>query len=879
MNGLKCNKCDLCTVASSVCIEPKMPVTDGDRLMVIVDYPSVTDDNKGTIAASAKDELFWHIANNVCGIPNEDMYVTYAVKCGTGTAGVRPELESIEACHEYLVNEIQTIRPKAILLMGTIPAESFGFIGDIDKLAASAKDVTVGKGKTAFTTKAYITYSPSVVKSNAKLLHPFAKSIVRAYNAAMDDTQGADMTKIVMADTMDKVNKVIEYVHTTGECCFDYESPELTGLKTYEPGFRPTVLSISFQHGSAHIIPLWHYESPFSDKECMQIMEKVSTDIFANPAIRKIAQNINFDMSVSRAVGFPLFRGRLDDTMLMHHLLWDYKRHGLKDFAPDYYPEAGGYEDEVKKYGYAKAPLSVLAPYAGMDTDLTFRMCSIFEYELLQDMQQYRVYRNQVMFMLKPMWHAEHNGMLVDRKLLEQYIARAEQLLQEREDKLMSYPQVKAFTLYKQRMVDGAKIGDLQTRARTAVGKNLEKLEKRISDIKLGLVTAYEGFNMASPKQLGELLYSKEGFGFKMPYDRRKRKEHPNTDNKFLKQLGDTTGFITDLMVHRTIAKNLSTYLRAFLELLDDNDRIHTGFLLHGTRTGRASSVAPNLQNVPKHVKIDDPAVEEVVRMIMAVFKVPDGYTLLSMDLSQAELRIIAELAGDDAMIEAYNNGQDLHAVTAARLSGYSLDDFYKLPTDKQKQLRSKAKAANFGLIYGQEAKGFMEYARNNYGVDMTIEEATELRDAFFAAYPKLRDYHAEYIAKARMYGHVRTLLGRTRELVDINSDDEFLRGEAERAAINSPVQGTCGELTLLAAALIHYRVPASSMFVNTIHDNVMVLVRNEHVNYAAKLMKHTAENLPTEQYFNAKLTKLQLAADMEYSTTNWLSLKPYEAA
>lgn len=893
MRNPNCDKCPLHECASTICITPDIEPQPG-MLMVVGDYPSPDDDKNESVFGSGKWEMFWDTAINICGCDKENIYPTYAVKCTTGDAKVRPTAEHITECFSYLQAEILRVKPQAILLMGQTAIDAFGLTGEIAKLSATGHDYKVGRGKTSFTTKLYVTYSPPYVKHVGSALRPFAQSIVRAYNYAIGVTGAKELTKTKIITTVEEIKQVVQYIKQTGECCFDFETTELTDMGTFDPDFRATVLSLSFQHGSAYVIPLFHDESPFTEKQVHKILEYISREVFQNPDIRKIAQNIKFDMGVAARYGFGTFHGRLDDTMLQHHLLWEYKRHGLKDFITDFYPDAGGYEEAVKAYGYSKAPLKILAPYAGADTDLTFRACTIFEGKLLQDERLYRIYRNQVMFVLRPIFEMEQAGMYVDRVKLHQFIDRARFLLNEQETKLMSYPEVERYIEYAAGQAVKAEITKLQISRKAAVqerqqaeddedGKSVKRIDRKIAnvdakirDLKTGLTNPYNGFNLSSPKQIGELLYSKEGFGFEMPYVRAKGMKWPSTDNKFIKMLPDTTGFIHDLLVYRTIEKNLSTYLEGFVKLLDHNDRIHTSYAQHVTVSGRLASMKPNLQNITTHVKVKHPAVEEVVSMIKQAFCVPAGYDLLSMDYSQAELRIIADLANEQEMIAAYNNGWDLHQLTAAKLTNRTLEEFLQLPEKEQKQLRSKSKAANFGIIYGQAPKGFMEYARNNYGVELSLDEATQIHTGFFNTYPGILQYHALYAAKARKFGYVRTIFGRKRHALNINSPDEYIAAQDEREIINSPVQGSCGEHTIFAIGILRERLPKSCVLVNSVHDNIMAYVPKRHLRYVAKLMKETCENLPTQLYFKAGLKHLKLVADVEVSGENWRSLKPY---
>jgi DNA polymerase-1 len=333
-----------------------------------------------------------------------------------------------------------------------------------------------------------------------------------------------------------------------------------------------------------------------------------------------------------------------------------------------------------------------------------------------------------------------------------------------------------------------------------------------------------------------------------------------------LELLTDKTGFVDNLLALRQLKKILSTYLEAILARMDRHHRIHGTFNQHGTKTGRLSSSDPNLQNIIKRTKYKK--VEEAVAMVMRCFVPPARDKVVQADYSQAELRMIAHYAGEDNMLNAYNNGEDLHALTAATTLGISLDAFKKLPDDKRKRSRYEAKSTNFGFIYGMSPEGFKEYARTSYGIDVTLKQAQDRRKAFFSKYSKLPEYHKTYIAKAKKFGYVRTLFGRKVRLPEIYSNEQFKQGHAERNAINSPIQGTAGEMMIFAIALLYRRAPGLQT-VNTIHDSL--------VYYGGQyndLVKETMENLPMLEYFGRDVNTVSMAVDFEESESSWGELK-----
>lgn len=305
----------------------------------------------------------------------------------------------------------------------------------------------------------------------------------------------------------------------------------------------------------------------------------------------------------------------------------------------------------------------------------------------------------------------------------------------------------------------------------------------------------------------------------------------------------------------------------------DDESYIGNGIVNHN------SSANPNLQNLPNSGKLKDDLSKTVVGKVKRMFSVPDGYTIIAVDFSQAELRLVAEYADEKNMLEAYAQDIDLHKKTGCKVAGITLQQFDELPKDASKKIRNDAKPVNFGYVYGQGPSGFVDFAKGSYGTTFTLEEATHMRNAYFEEYPNLLVYHETYKAKGRKFGNVRTFFGRKIYLDDINHPDQKLKGDAERQAVNSPIQGTAGEWTLFCIALLQYRLDKSVYFVNTVHDSIIFYCPNELVDKSVRMIKDTCENPPTELYFGKKLEKVKMKLDCEIGKSNWKELEPYNFA
>lgn len=784
------------------------------------------------------------------------------------------------------------------------------------------------RGKLAEEPVIFPTFSSGYIFRVPTKLDDFANDIYKAYQYSQGIEPNSAMTPYKTVLNFEDLKTVVEYIKQTKLCGFDFETKTLKeGLGTHEKGFYATLLSLSFQSGSSYIIPLEHYESPFSKKEVEAIMKYLGHHIFSNNQIRKVAHNLNFDAHVLANYGVYL-KGRIDDTMLMTHLVDETESKGLKETTSRYYPAYSGYDDEVKalvkKYGgWEKVPLKQLSDYAATDSDVALKLLTTLETELQKDERSYVIYRNLTMYAFRALFDAEDRGMLIDYDTLSEGIKYTDTLIQKKELELRDHRIVKRYELKKsdvmlQEEIDliQAKIDVLKEKRseptqvekerkhrvdvleeqynRDKDIKTLSKLEKakesynkavnsrntptateqkyldRLSQLKTGSVAVYDGISFSSPKQLEHLLYLSD-YGFQFTGVN-------GTGKDILESLNDKSGFVENLLIYRSLAKTQSTYLKGIRDRLDDKNRIHTSFLLSGTKSGRLSSQNPNLQNLPRGAKLSDEGLVSVVNYVKKVFKAPEGYHIVQVDYSQAELRIIAAFAGERNMIDVYKVDGDLHSKTAASLIGVSDEDFDK-HNPKHKEARSDAKAVNFGFIYGMGAEGFVDYAWSTYRRRYTLPEAEMYRGNFFKSYPKLLDYHETYIQKGEKFGWVRTLFGRRRRLPDINSYDNFRKGNDERVAINSPIQGTAGEFTVFAIGLLRDRLDPRVLLGNTVHDSIIFYVPDEILHESISSIVYTCENLPMLQYFGKELPYgMKMKVDVELSNENWKSISEYTA-
>jgi DNA polymerase-1 len=367
--------------------------------------------------------------------------------------------------------------------------------------------------------------------------------------------------------------------------------------------------------------------------------------------------------------------------------------------------------------------------------------------------------------------------------------------------------------------------------------KDIDKLEKSISEL------AGEEFNIDSPKQLGPILYEKLEITKK---PKKTKSGQYSTSEDVLSKLTDSHEIVREILNYRQLKKLKSTYVDPLPLLIDKNTgRLHTNYMQTVAATGRLSSNNPNLQNIPIRT--------ERGRSIRKSFVARDkDYLLLAADYSQVELRIIAALSGDENMQQAFLDGEDIHSATASKVFGVS-------PEDVDREMRSKAKAVNFGIIYGQGAFGLAQNLNIKRG------EAKEIIDAYFEKYSKIKSYMNDNIEFARKHGYVETIKGRRRYLPDINSKNAVVRGFAERNAINAPIQGSAADIIKIAMIDIHKEMSKSdykSKMIMQVHDE---LVFDAHKDEIDEL-----ESMISDKMQNAVKIAVPLKVDIDKGK-NWL--------
>mgnify|MGYP003541895822 CR=1 FL=1 len=549
--------------------------------------------------------------------------------------------------------------------------------------------------------------------------------------------------------------------------CFDTETTGIDALNAELVG-----MSFSWSKGEAYYVP-------FSENrdEAQALVEKFKP-FFESETIEKIGQNIKYDLKILSNYGVSI-KGKLFDTMIAHYLINPDMRHNMDVLSETYLKYTPkSIEELIGKKGKNQKSMRDVA---------------------LEDIKEYAAEDADVTYQLK-----QHFGPILDK-------AETKKLFDEIEIPLV--PVLAAMEL------EGINLDvPFLKEMSVEMAKESAALEQKIYE------TAGEKFNLASPKQLGDILFDKLKIGGTK--QKKTKTGQYATGEEILSYLANDHPIVKDILDWRQMVKLQSTYIDALPNQVDKKTgRVHTDYMQTVAATGRLSSNNPNLQNIPIRT--------ERGRLIRKAFIARDeNYTLVSADYSQIELRIIAALSGEENMIKAFQNNEDIHKSTAAKVFNVPLEEVTK-------EQRSHAKTVNFGIIYGVSAFGLSNQT------SLSRKESAELIDAYYQTYPKLKSYMSAQVDFARENGYVQTVLGRRRYLKDINSANMMVKSGAERNAVNAPIQGSAADIIKIAMINIHKKLTSEnwkSKMLLQVHDELVFDVHHSELESIKPMIKHEME-------------------------------------
>ena len=588
-----------------------------------------------------------------------------------------------------------------------------------------------------------------------------------------------------LVDNEEEMKKLTDFFLTKDFLTLDTETTSTNAIDAELVG-----LSFSVEEHKAFYVPV-----PVDREEALKVVE-IFRPVYENEKILKVGQNLKYDLEVLRNYGIEL-KGKMWDTMIAHYLIQPELHHNMDYMAEIYLHYQTIHIDElIGPKGKNQRSMRDLSPidiyeYACEDADITLQLKNKLEPELKKHGAEKLFYEIE-MPLMPVLADMEMNGVCLDTASLAETN--------------------KQFT---QRMLE---------------------IEQRIYEL------AGQQFNIASPKQVGEILFDK----LKIVEKAKKTKTGQYvTSEEVLQQLKNKHEIVADILEHRGLKKLIGTYVDALPKLINPRTgHIHTSFNQTITATGRLSSSDPNLQNIP--IRGEDG------KEIRKAFIPEPGCLFFSADYSQIELRVMAHLSGDENMINVFREGKDLHAATAANI-------YKKDISEVTRDERTKSKRANFGIIYGITVFGLAER------LDIPRDEAKMLIDGYFNTFPQVHDYMEKSKEIARQQGYVTTLFGRRRYLPDINSANSVVRGFAERNAINAPIQGTAADIIKVAMIHIYQRFKEENI------RSKMILQVHDELNFSVYPdEKEKVERIVLEEMQNAFEMKVPLVADSGFGT-NWL--------
>lgn len=743
---------------------------------------------------------------------------THAVSCHV--PGKKPSKKEIKACSDWLQYQIGIVEPRFILIAGAIALESV--LGE--------KGIKKKRGKPI--EKNGIIYLPTLSPYSAfydDKAEDLINQDIRLFSQIIEKNgiPKEENLNVIIVDSLRKVDLLISELR--GEVSCDLET---SGLYPWEKDAKINTIGFGTENYQ-FILPASHRESSWRSLDLRKILRRIEkalkkVDVF-------IFHNGKFDCLWMWVIYGHQWHYRIDyDTMIAHYLLDENSRHGLKYLAQAFVGAPDWDISSEEKQGHTS--LRILGQYQAHDLYYTRELYFVFEKKFEKEPEVKKVFTHLLMPCCTMFTEIEYYGIYID----------------------------------------SSKFDEAEKYLTNEISTAQEELNK------------YGDINWSSPKQLGGLLFDK----LRIPVVEYTPKGGRSTSESVLKRIDHP--LVGALLRYRAAKQQLSFFIEGWKPFLVDN-YLHPSFKLHGTVTGRPSCERPNLQQVPRD------------KRIRSLVTAPSGWTLVEIDLSQIELRIAAELANEETMLRAFATGKDVHWITAIReirksggmkkevlhtgrklannsSLGYSecLDYIFEAGPgacskidESWKETRKKAKAINFGFLYGMWWKKFKIYARDNYGVTVTDEQAQGSRITFFETYKSFVDWHRRQEKYASQYGYIRTLTGRKRRLSEAQSiHDTPQANEARRQAINSPVQSFASDLNLMIALQLWEEYgPDVLRIYGTVHDSILTLIKDPFVE---RVIDRAFEISKRPKLFRVFDIKLKVPLESEASVGPWGDGKEY---
>lgn len=832
----KCENCELCESVKNPCILGKG--NKKAKIMFIQDCPGELDDKHNQPFYGKKcNELRTTLESH--GITSKDVFFTSLVKCMVPNEEPKPTC--VEACRELIEAEISVVDPDIIVPMGNKSLKfCLGRVG-ITKMRGNAQEIELcGRKRIILPT-----------------MHPRMALRKPAYNEYI--SKDMETLKDLFENGMTEVSGVkYKYLETLDACieeitrlkreakilCFDLEC---TGKSAYFDYSKIVCISLTDKTHSGCVIPLYHRQTPLWGWEIGTVV-KLLRWLLEDESIPKVAHNGKFDIEWLHAWLNIDVKNFSFDTMLAHYLAVSEEQgtQGLKGLAWEF-TDMGGYDNaldeeraklpELIRYNYDNIPWDVLKEYAVADVDCCLRLMEIFQ-PLVESNPKWKTVMNDIMM---PASYAlrgvEENGMSFDVELAQKYEKTYGDEIARITERLESYPEVLQLERQKQELwQEREKIKLIPKKDRTP--EEQQKFEK---------YKKYEGykFNWGSVQQLSELLFDKLGLVTTITTDTGAF----STGEEALHEMREQHEIPDLLLELRKVTTLNGMFIQKLPDMRDENNVVHPSFNISGTVTGRLSSENPNAQQFPRKAEV--PTLFQYHNEPKALFnsRFGDKGCILNADYSALEMRIAGIISEDEALSRAFLSGQDLHKSTASIVWGVPIEDV-------SKDQRTAAKKVNFGIIYGKSGVTFAkdEYydpSGKNPKKTTDWDEAkalgNKLVEDYLNAFSGLAKWLTDTKKFAYKYGYVETMFGRRRRLPDLKSKVQTLKNNAERQAINAPIQGTGSDLTLLSVIQIQQWLAKNNMkskMIATVHDSIVFDVYIPELSAVATAVKDIMEHV-----------------------------------
>ncbi|WAB25010.1 DNA polymerase family A [Lysinibacillus phage vB_LfM_LysYB1] len=808
------------------------------RIMFVADNPTDFEDKQRKWMVGKAGNLFKNVLEQV-GINLEDCYFTGAVKCPTpddGKGQRQPLKDEIENCSPYLDAEIEVIDPEIIVPLGNVALKKvYGKTG-----------ITKFRGKAVEDKNGRIVFPilhPDIIFRQPKHAENFAKDI-QNLAILLDSGKGflerSDVDYRYL-ETYEEIEEEVNRLEEEAEwLVFDLET---TSLNPFLPNQKIVCISLTDKHHYGVTIPLEHKEFVWPGIILDKIKGLLKRLLEHNKRIKKVAHNGKFDMKWLLAKYGIDVSNFAFDPMLAHYVAVTEERggHGLKELAWEH-TDMGGYDNALDEYkatlpeairhNYDNIPWKILREYAAADVDCTMRLIPVFKPMIEANPKWKEAYDKLFILGSYALRDIEMNGIKLSEERLAEFDTVFPERIKEIEDKLRQYPEVI--------QIEREKLKMFETRQ---LEMKKPKAERDPEILKWNKYKNFK-FNFGSVVQLRELLF--ERLGLTTPFltdkgdeKRRKRQEitidEMSTGSETLEYLEDKHPIASLLSEWRKLDKLYGTYIAPANTWIGEDGLVHPTFNLTGTVTTRLSSEAPNAQNFPR--KSNDPFAFNYKYGVKKLFvsRFGDDGVIMQFDYSQLELRVAAMFSNDPQLLQAYRDGKDLHIYAAAKVRGIPEEDV----TD---DMRTAAKAVNFGLLYGKGARSLAE------DMKMTLEEAQDFIDKYFEEFKGVKKWLDDTRKKLKQEKHVETLTGLWRRLPGVDSNDRGVQADAQRQGVNSPIQGSGANMTMMSIILINdefKKQNLKSKIAITVHDSIVADTHITEIKQVYTIMKGIMENLP----------------------------------